>query len=130
MTPSYSWAELRGTKPSQYLVRFSVGGAIALVAHVTGHYFGPRVGGLFLAFPALLPAALTLVKQHDGRTAAADDARGAMLGCVGLASFAVVMWMARASSALVSLALALVTWCVVSASAWWLIYGPWKTRSA
>ncbi len=36
--------------------------------------FGPRVGGLFLAFPAILPATLTLLEKKEGKTKACADA--------------------------------------------------------
>jgi hypothetical protein len=48
-------------------------------------------GWLFLAFPSILPASLTLVVQHDGRRAAADDALGSVVGAVGLAAFGAVV---------------------------------------
>ena len=65
------------------------------------------VGGLFLAFPAIFPASATLIEKHvrrrkekagfsrvrRGREAAALDAAGAALGSLGLAAFAVVIWL-------------------------------------
>jgi hypothetical protein len=62
-------------------------------------------GGLFLAFPAIFPASATLVEKHEtekkrqagiidnsrGRKAAALDARGAALGSLGLACFAIAL---------------------------------------
>ncbi|TMA76496.1 MAG: DUF3147 family protein [Deltaproteobacteria bacterium] len=55
--------------------------------------WGPSAGGLFLAFPAILPASLTLVARHDSRGDAADDARGAVLGAAALIVFAAVVLM-------------------------------------
>ena len=46
---------------------------------------------LFLAFPAILPASLTLVKEHDGRRKTCDDARGSRLGALGMLAFAIVV---------------------------------------
>jgi hypothetical protein len=56
--------------------------------------------------PAIFPASATLVEKHEtqkkkraglqgvirGREAAALDAAGAALGCIGLAGFATVVW--------------------------------------
>jgi hypothetical protein len=43
--------------------------------------FGPNLGGLFLAFPAILPATLTLVARHTRNAKPAGaDALGAALG--------------------------------------------------
>ena len=71
----------------------ALGGAIVLVfAAYVAHYHGPQVGGLFLAFPAILPASLILVEQRDGRAQAVDDVFGACLGSIGLAAFALVTW--------------------------------------
>ena len=69
--------------------------------------FGPVIGGLFLAFPAIFPASATLVEKHvrerkekaglagarRGKEAAALDAAGATLGSFGLAAFGLVIWL-------------------------------------
>ena len=123
MKPNFQPQQLRKTRLTEYLLRFGFGGAVALVASVIGHAWGPRVGGLFLAFPALLPAGLLLVKQHDGRRAAADDARGAVLGSLGLMGFGIVIWGAADRLApWLSLTLALATWIGVSVGAWWAVF--------
>ena len=120
MRPSFSASQLRKTRVAEYLVRFVFGGAVAVAASALGHAYGPRIGGLFLAFPALLPASLTLVKQHDGRSAAVQDARGALVGGAGLASFALVVWATAAwASPGLTLGLALLVWSLVSVSLWW-----------
>jgi hypothetical protein len=120
MRPVFSFAQLKATKPHEYVLRFCFGGMVAVFASLMGHAHGPAVGGLFLAFPALLPAALTLVKQHDGRAAAADDARGAVIGGLGLAAFALVVWRTAASTApWLSLLLSLAVWVLLSVSLWW-----------
>lgn len=111
---------MKETSTGEYVIRFVFGGAVALAASAVGEAFGPRVGGLFLAFPALLPASLTLIKRHDGRSAAAADARGAVVGSVGLTCFAGVVWATQAWQApWLSLSLALLTWTLVSVGLWW-----------
>lgn len=97
-----NFTAIRRTRPKEYAVRFLFGGTVTLLAGVVAHYYGPSVGGLFLAFPAILPAGVTLIAKHEerrrrnagldgkerGRLAAALDTRGAMIGCCGLFFFA------------------------------------------
>ena len=123
MKPEIDRHGLTKPKPWEYFLRFGFGGAVALLASVTAKALGDFAGGLALAFPAILPAALTLVKEHDGRQQAADDARGARFGAVGLTVFAVVLLVAAGEGMWVALPLALLAWVVSSAGLWWLIYG-------
>jgi hypothetical protein len=105
-----SFAALRTIKPHEYAVRFFFGGAITLAAGLIAKRFGAAVGGLFLAFPAIFPASVTLLSKHEqekkekaelkgterAKLAAALDARGATLGAAGLMSFAaIVLWTLR-----------------------------------
>lgn len=97
---------LKGTRPHEYLVRFLFGGAATALAGLIAQRFGPGVGGLFLAFPAIYPATVTLIEKHEkerkakighdgtsrGRMAASVDSAGAALGCIGLGGFAIVLW--------------------------------------
>ena len=43
------------------------GGAVTLLAGLTADTFGPGFGGLFLAFPAIFPAA-SLTEKHQRKT--------------------------------------------------------------
>ncbi|MFF3904519.1 DUF3147 family protein [Streptomyces sp. NPDC001848] len=73
------------------------------------------VGGVFLAFPAILPASLTLVAKEEGLRGARDDARGAALGTIGLLAFApTTAVLLRHHSAWLALAVATAAWTVVS----------------
>jgi Protein of unknown function (DUF3147) len=122
MKPSFQPQQLRKTTLMEYLLRFGFGGVVALAASAAGHAWGPRVGGLFLAFPALLPAGLLLVKEHDGRAAAADDARGALLGSLGMVGFGVAIWFtAERLAPWLSLTAALGMWVGLSVGAWWSV---------
>lgn len=124
MRPSLAPSELKHTKPWEYAVRFGFGGAIAVLTGVLGHAYGPWLAGLFLAFPAILPASLTLVKQHDGRAKAIDDARGARIGALGLGAFAaVVIALTGRAPAAVVLALATLAWLAASLILWFARYG-------
>ena len=51
----------------EYLIRFVFGGAglVCVAAGLIAKKFGPGVGGLFLAFPAIFPAGASLVESHE-----------------------------------------------------------------
>jgi Protein of unknown function (DUF3147) len=55
---------LRQTRWYEYLIRFGLGGAMTVVAGLIAARFGPVIGGLFLAFPAIFPASATLIEKH------------------------------------------------------------------
>jgi hypothetical protein len=124
MKPRLELGGLKKTKPSEYAVRFVFGGIVTALAGLATHAWGPVVGGLFLAFPAILPASLTLVSQHDGRRVAVDDARGGQLGSVGLIAFGAVVWAAAPRwPPAVLLALATVVWLTINGALWALRHG-------
>ena len=116
----FDWSKLRKARPSELLIRFVFGGGIALVAAIAGSVFGPRFGGLFLAFPAVLPAALTLIEKQEGTTKAWADASGGVLGAIGLAAFAFTALQLLRSNPLVALALALLAWLLMSGGLYFL----------
>jgi hypothetical protein len=77
------------------------------------------VAGLFLAFPAILPASLTLIVKHEGKQPAGDDALEAAAGCIGLMAFGAVVWAgATRVAAWSTLVAASAAWLVVSLLAW------------
>ena len=82
--------------------------------------FGPRFGGLFLAFPAVLPAALTLIEKKEGTTKAWADASGGVLGAIGLAAFAFTALQLLRANPAVALAVALLAWLLVSGGLYFL----------
>lgn len=87
-----------------------------------GKAFGPMVAGLFLAFPAILPAGITLVAEHEDKEAAGKDALGAAIGSVGLAAFGAILWAGNSQvPAWVTLAGAIVAWLVVGAGLWLVV---------
>ena len=97
---------LKRTKWYEYAVRFVFGGLITAITGIIAKKYGPGVGGLFLAFPAIFPASATLIEKHErqkkqragvegtkrARGAVGVDAAGTAMGCVGLAVFAVIVW--------------------------------------
>lgn len=105
-----------------YGIRFLFGGIITAAVGVIATVFGPVVAGLFLAFPAILPASLTLVQKHEDKRDSRLDAHGAALGSIGLISFGAVLWaLAPRTSGVLVLAAASIAWLGVSLLCW-LIY--------
>jgi hypothetical protein len=126
-------AALKQTKPHQYGIRFLIGGFCTVLAGLIGNHFGPSIGGLFLAFPAIFPAAATLIESHEkekkrkigangglrGRLAASIDSTGATLGCVGLIGFAITAWsLLKAHNATLAITMATLVWLVIALGLW------------
>jgi hypothetical protein len=124
MKPEFAPEQLRKTKPWEYAVRFLFGGAITVATGLIAKQWGPVIAGVFLAFPAILPASITLVKRHDGRKQAVEDARGARLGSLGLVAFAgiVLVTAARLPPPLVLL-LAGIAWLAIDVGLWFARFG-------
>jgi hypothetical protein len=127
------FAAIKGIRPHEWLLRFAFGGAICVAAGLIAERYGPSVGGLFLAFPAIFPAGASLVEAHEkqhkaragfdgtsrGRIVAALDAVGAALGCVGLAGFALVFWLwTPRAQIVVVFVLATLVWLTLAVGAW------------
>lgn len=97
------------------VIRFVFGAVISIVAGVIALAAGNEPGGVLLAFPAILPATLTLVEKEEDERQAEDLDVGAILGAAALGAFAVVVWqlVARHPAPLV-LFLATVAWLVAA----------------
>jgi hypothetical protein len=106
---------------------------ITAFAGIIAKKFGPGIGGLFLAFPAIFPASATLIEKHErekkeslglkgairGRSAASVDAAGSSMGSIGLFVFAFVVWQFMPSDpAWIVLAAATLLWLGVSVAVW------------
>ena len=63
---------------------------LSLQASVVSILAGSEPGGILLAFPAILPATLTLIEKEEGERAAEDFDVGSILGAAALAPLAVV----------------------------------------
>jgi hypothetical protein len=126
-------ASLKQTQWHEYLTRFLLGGAITVATGLIAKHFGPVIGGLFLAFPAIFPAGATLIEKHErdkklragiprtirGRLAAALDARGAAMGSIALAAFGlIVSKLLPLHNAAVILAAALAAWLALAILIW------------
>jgi len=126
-------AALLQTRWYELALRFLFGGLITAVAGIIAKEFGPGIGGLFLAFPAIFPASATLIEKHEqqkkerlglhgsvrGRKAAGVDAAGAAIGSIGLSAFALMVkgsivshspWLILTSSTGVWLTVSLLIW--------------------
>jgi len=107
---------LKDKRPKDYAIRFVFGASISLIAALISLKF-QLLGGMFLAFPAILPASLTLVARDAGREAAAIDAEGAIIGALGLVAFALVAAFGiNTIGAFPALIAASLAWLVVSLS--------------
>ena len=125
---------LRETKWYEYAARFLFGGLITAIAGIIASYFGPAIGGLFLAFPAIFPASATLIEKQetekarrghastDPKQAVAVEAKGSALGSIGLITFAVFVFefLARYRSWLV-LTMGILIWLAVALLLWKLL---------
>jgi len=136
---------IRAIRWQQYALRFALGGLVTVFTGLIARGFGPVVGGLFLAFPAIFPATATLLasrerekKQSKGldgrrraRAAAALDAIGTALGAIGLLSFAVIVWreLAQRRPAAVLMG-ATLSWLGLSVALWWMQSRHWFRRRA
>ena len=97
---------LKQTTPAEYVSRFVFGGLVTVLAGFVADRFGPVIGGLFLAFPGIFPAGVSLVEKHktlretdqgkrgtrSARGQASVEATGASVGTLGLMGFALVLW--------------------------------------
>ena len=138
MRITLSLSSVRQVPASDLAWRFVLGGTVTAATALVGRACGPGIGGVFLAFPAILPASLTLVAKEQarrkaalglsgtirGRKAAALDALGAFLGSAGLLGFAVTMQrLAIQVRPAFALAGATLAWFAIA----WL---PWALRHA
>jgi hypothetical protein len=67
MTISVNVRALRRTRWYEYVIRFFFGGLATMAAGLIAQRYGPAIGGVFLAFPGILPASATLVEKHETR---------------------------------------------------------------
>ena len=83
-------AKARDIRPRDMVVRFTFGAVTSAVAGSLSILFSPLVGGVFLAFPAILAASLTLIAEEEDAEESREDARGAAVGAMGMAAFAAI----------------------------------------
>jgi PncC family amidohydrolase len=115
--------KIGGMSAGEYGVRFAFGFVISVVAGIIGQVCGAHVGGLFLAFPAILPATLTILEKKEGTAQSVSDLRGATIGGVGLIAFAVAAALLMRDSPPLALTAALVAWTAASALLFLILRG-------
>ena len=126
---------LAETKPHEYVLRFVFGGLVTALVGIITTKFGPVIGGLFLAFPSIFPATVTLVERHEARKkeqhgmigarlarcAAAADAAGAAIGSFGLSIFGLIVWLyAVDHNAWLVLGAATAAWFLFATTLWFV----------
>jgi len=141
MKVSADFSASKKTKWHEYAVRFLLGGSVTVIAGLLVQYYGPVFGGLFLAFPAILPASATLVDKHErekkqragiqhttrGRRVVGVDAAGAALGSLGLVTFAYIVWKLLPVWSVAGVFIAaVVAWLCVSCALWRLRKRHWS----
>jgi Protein of unknown function (DUF3147) len=127
------WSAVKQTRWHEFAIRFLLGGLITAATGIVGKKYGPSVGGLFLAFPAIFPASATLIDKHEkekkqragingkarARKLVAVDAAGTSVGSLGLFVFALLVctlisrqnpWLVLAFSTLVWMGVAALLW--------------------
>ncbi len=138
------FSSLRQTHWSEYLLRFGLGGFVTAAAGAIAAAWGPLTGGLFLAFPAIFCASVTLVEKHErrrkerlrlagdrrGRDAAALEAYGTVLGSPALAAFALTFLGLAERNAALAFVSGIFAWVVIAVGVWWFrkslfwLFGP------
>ncbi len=123
--PGIEIARARQVSVRPLLVRFAFGAGTSAVAGTISIVWNSKTAGVMLAFPAILAASLTLIADEDSRRAAREDARGAFVGAIALASFALVAYAAfgHLASPLVLL-LALLAWLCVACGLYLVLWAP------
>jgi hypothetical protein len=122
---------LRESTISGHVFRFAMGGAVTVGTGLIAEKWGPAIGGLFLALPAILSIGIALIvrlqNRKAGPAARGDRARraavlettGTSAGGLGLVAFALVCW-SRLSRwpAWLALATATAVWSGIALLAW------------
>lgn len=132
---------LKQTQWYEYAIRFVFGGLVTMFTGFVVQQYGPVIGGLFLAFPSIFPASLTLIQKHKekkeeqkgkseeaseekGKDSASQAALGTMLGSPGLVVFGLVIWkLSGALAPWLVLLIAVSGWFATAFAVWWILIG-------
>lgn len=133
MIVKFKLSALRRTRWYEVVLRVIFGGLATVGTGLIAKEYGPVVGGLFLAFPAIFPATATLVERHEkkkkrkakinaidrARNAVALEARGTAMGSLGLIVFALLLWrLLGSTSPWLALLSATMSWLLTSVVIW------------
>jgi hypothetical protein len=122
--PQLDLRRIARTNRKPLVYRFGAGALTSVAAGALTLAFGDRFGGIFLAFPAILAASLTLIEEEEAAADAREDARGATVGGAALTLFAAVaaLTLGHLNGALALLS-ASVAWIAAAllgyAALWW-----------
>lgn len=132
---TYDPSGLRETNWREIAIRFLFGGFITAATGLIAKEYGPGLGGLFMAFPAIFPASATLVAKHEDEAmeeaglrgnrraarAAALDARGTAMATIGLMVFAILAWTLLPSGHTAWVLFgSTAVWFLVAGTIWWM----------
>ncbi len=122
--PAFEPKKIADVRARELLYRFLAGALTSIAAGGATLGLGARLGGILLAFPAILAASLTLIEQQEDSVHAREDARGATAGAVALVLFAVAAaltlgHLAAAMSLLIATVVWLITAILVYVVSWW-----------
>jgi hypothetical protein len=129
----FDFSSVKQTRWYELVVRFILGGLITAATGIIGKKYGPGVGGLFLAFPAIFPASATLIEKHEkekkqraglhgerrAQQLVAVDAAGTAIGSIGLFAFALLVkttiprhspWLVICGATLLWMAVSILFW--------------------
>lgn len=124
--PTLQPGKVRELRPRELGYRFLAGALTSVAAGVVTLVFGARVGGIFLAFPAILAASLTLIEEEEDAAEAREDARGALIGGLALAVFAAVAALSLSQlNGAVALLLATAAWFAGSLIGYLIAWFRW-----
>jgi hypothetical protein len=113
---------LKNVKLRDLLVRFAFGAMISFAAGIISIVVNPVAGGMFLAFPAILPATITLIEKREGTDEAVADTQGSVIGAGGLVFFALTVGLLLPrTDAPVALLAAFVAWLLASFAGYVLV---------
>ncbi len=116
-------AKIRQVRRRDLAIRFVAGALTSVAAGAVTIAFGPRAGGILLAFPAILAASLTLIDQQEDGAEAREDARGAVLGGFAMAAFAAVAALTFGTlNPALALLLAGVVWAIIAVLGYMLVW--------
>jgi len=113
--PSFQPGNVRQVRARELGIRFIAGALTSIAAGAVTLAFGARTGGLFLAFPAILAASLTLIEEQEDSAEAREDAVLAAHVVFALAAFAAIAALALARlERAIALGLATLGWFAVA----------------
>jgi len=121
--PSVEPKKISQVRPRDLGYRFLAGAITSVVAGAITLAFGARVGGVMLAFPAILGASLTLIEKEEGNIDAREDCRGATMGGLALGVFAAVAALTLGSlSGALALGIAAASWVLAAVAGYALLW--------